>query len=230
MISLDQVYLLEQKVESAVEKIKQLQAENDALRSKCAELTNALSAKSELLETFENDKGLIENGIQKALDHLNSIDYSVIKKDDQDAEIPSTIQDEATSEEQDESTESEEEEESSTEINPIELENKMEEEFQTSPLKIEIPNVFGAPMDYPISLDDTPKAKEEESDDSEESSSQIIDENASFDSMTPIADENDENILNSFPFDNNFASAFDDSDEEDEESEDENKKPGIGYW
>ena len=28
---------------------------------------------------------------------------------------------------------------------------------------------------------------------------------------------NDENILNSFPFDNNFASAFDDSDEEDEE-------------
>ena len=79
MISLDQVYLLEQKVESAVAKIQQLQAENDALRSKCNELTNALSAKSEQLTSFESDQSQIENGIKKALDRLNSIENSVLK-------------------------------------------------------------------------------------------------------------------------------------------------------
>lgn len=66
MISLDQVYLLEQKVESAVAKIQQLQAENDALRNKCAELTNALSAKSEQLTTIETDQDQIESGIKKS--------------------------------------------------------------------------------------------------------------------------------------------------------------------
>ena len=55
MISLDQVLLLEQKVESAVARIAQLQAENDALRSRCSELTNALSTKSEQLSSFESD-------------------------------------------------------------------------------------------------------------------------------------------------------------------------------
>lgn len=79
MISLDQVYLLEQKVESAVEKIQQLQAENDALRSKCAELTNALSVKSEQLNTFETDQSQIEDGIKKALDRLSSIENSVLR-------------------------------------------------------------------------------------------------------------------------------------------------------
>ena len=79
MISLDQVYLLEQKVESAVEKIQQLQAENDALRNKCTELTNALSAKSEQLSSFESDQSQIETGIKKALDRLNSIENSVLK-------------------------------------------------------------------------------------------------------------------------------------------------------
>src|SRR5574344_1856392 len=79
MISLDQVYLLEQKVESAVAKIQQLQAENDALRNKCAELTNALSAKSEQLTTIETDQDEIESGIKKALDRLSSIENSVLK-------------------------------------------------------------------------------------------------------------------------------------------------------
>ena len=79
MISLDQVYLLEQKVESAVAKIQQLQAENDALRNKCNELTNALSAKSEQLTSFESDQDQIENGIKKALDRLNSIENSVLR-------------------------------------------------------------------------------------------------------------------------------------------------------
>lgn len=79
MISLSQVELLEQKVESAVEKIQQLQAENDALRKKCSELTNAISAKSEQLTSFESEQVQIENGIKKALERLNSIENSVLK-------------------------------------------------------------------------------------------------------------------------------------------------------
>lgn len=79
MISLDQVLLLEKKVESAVAKIQQLQAENDALRKKCDELTNSLSSKSEQLSTFETDQNQIEDGIKKALDRLNFIENTVLK-------------------------------------------------------------------------------------------------------------------------------------------------------
>jgi len=79
MISLDQITLLEQKIESAVAKIQQLQSENDALRKKCAELTNALSEQSEQLSSFETDQNQIEAGIKKALDRLNFIENSVLK-------------------------------------------------------------------------------------------------------------------------------------------------------
>ena len=79
MITLEQVLLLEQKVESAVQKITQLQQENDALRTKCSELTNSLSSKTELLSSFEQDQDKIESGILKALDRLNAIENSVLK-------------------------------------------------------------------------------------------------------------------------------------------------------
>lgn len=79
MITLDQVLLLEKKVESAVARIEQLQAENDALHKKCAELTNALSSKSEQLSSFESNQDQIESGILNALDRLNQIENSVLK-------------------------------------------------------------------------------------------------------------------------------------------------------
>ena len=85
MITLDQVLTLEQKVESAVVKIQQLQAENDALRKQCAELTNALSSKSEQLSSFESNQSQIESGILNALDRLNQIENSVLKVAGQDA-------------------------------------------------------------------------------------------------------------------------------------------------
>lgn len=78
MISLDQVLLLEQKVESAVARIAQLQAENDALRRRCSELTNAFDSKSEQLSTFQLNQDKIETGIKKALDRLTSIENSVL--------------------------------------------------------------------------------------------------------------------------------------------------------
>src|SRR5574344_1817079 len=111
MISLDQVLLLEKKVESAVGKRAELQAENDALRTKCSELTNsisgrqeemdalnnkcselsnALSSKTEQLSSFEQDQGRIENGILKALDRLNSIENSVLKAATEPSPSPSS--------------------------------------------------------------------------------------------------------------------------------------------
>ncbi len=77
MISLDQVLLLEEKVESAVAKIAQLNAENAALRRKCAELTNALSAKTEQFSNFQTDQGKIEEGILKALERLNTVENAI---------------------------------------------------------------------------------------------------------------------------------------------------------
>lgn len=99
MISLDQILLLQQKVESAVEKISQLQseisqlnAENDALRTQCSELSNSLSEKTEqlshkmeLIAKFEKDQKTIESGILKALDRLNVIENTVLNSSAPDA-------------------------------------------------------------------------------------------------------------------------------------------------
>ncbi|MBO6220256.1 MAG: cell division protein ZapB [Treponema sp.] len=79
MISFDQVLLLEEKVESAVKKIEQLNAENAALRSKCAELSNALDAKSEQFSSFESNQSKIEEGILKALSRLNAVENVVLQ-------------------------------------------------------------------------------------------------------------------------------------------------------
>lgn len=77
MISLDQILVLEQKVENAVVKIQQLNAENAALRRKCAELTNALTAKTEQFSNFEADQKMIEDGILKALQKLSTVENAV---------------------------------------------------------------------------------------------------------------------------------------------------------
>lgn len=78
MISIEQILLLQQKVESAVEKISQLQAENDALRTQCSELSNALSRKTEQLSQFEQNQNKIESGILKALERLNTIENTIL--------------------------------------------------------------------------------------------------------------------------------------------------------
>ena len=89
MISIDQVLLLQQKVESAVQKIVELKAENDALRNKCSELTNALSEKTELLNSFTADEKKIEDSILGALDRLNKIENSVLSQAGQNTALKS---------------------------------------------------------------------------------------------------------------------------------------------
>ena len=82
MTSRDHVELLVKKVESIVAKTLNLQAENDALRTKCAELTNALSAKTEQLASFEREQSMVEGGILKALERLSSIENSILQAAD----------------------------------------------------------------------------------------------------------------------------------------------------
>lgn len=85
MITLDQVLLLQKKVETAVEKIKdltseieQLKADNDALRSKCTELTKALTDKTEFVSTLESEQDKIESTILHALNQLDIVENSIL--------------------------------------------------------------------------------------------------------------------------------------------------------
>ena len=85
MISLDQVLLLQEKVETAVQRLAELTAEkerltseNDALRSKCAELSKALEDKTELVSNLESDQNKIEAGILSALSRLDTVENSVL--------------------------------------------------------------------------------------------------------------------------------------------------------
>ncbi|MBQ3799252.1 MAG: hypothetical protein II837_03045 [Treponema sp.] len=85
MISLDQVLLLQKKVETAVGKINfltgqisQLKNDNDALRTKCAELTKALDEKTELVSSLEANQGKIEEGILTALNRLDTVENAVL--------------------------------------------------------------------------------------------------------------------------------------------------------
>ena len=82
MISFDQVLLLEEKVESAVKKIEQLNAENASLRLKVEELSNALNAKSEQFTSFQSDQSKIEEGILKALNRLNAVENVILSATD----------------------------------------------------------------------------------------------------------------------------------------------------
>lgn len=99
MITLDQIKLLEQKVESAVLKIKQLEAESDALRSRCLELTNALSSKTELLTTLQQERDLIESGILSALNNLDKIENDVISSSTESKEESLTVENSTVKEE-----------------------------------------------------------------------------------------------------------------------------------
>ncbi|MBQ9538041.1 MAG: hypothetical protein IJU95_02120 [Treponema sp.] len=85
MISLDQVLLLQKRVETAVGKInflsgqvEQLKNDNDALRAKCAELTKALDEKTELVSSLEVNQGKIEEGILTALNRLDAVENAIL--------------------------------------------------------------------------------------------------------------------------------------------------------
>ena len=79
MISLEQISLLEQKVESAVAKILQLTEERAGLLQQCAQLESENRDLKNKLLSFEQDQEKIEQGIIKALDRLNVVENSVLQ-------------------------------------------------------------------------------------------------------------------------------------------------------
>ena len=116
MITLDQVLLLQKKVETAVEKIKgltseieQLKADNDALRSKCTELTKALTDKTEFVSTLESEQDKIESTILHALNQLDIVENSILNSGSAVQDSSSAQQPDSPSQEQVESEVEEEE-------------------------------------------------------------------------------------------------------------------------
>lgn len=79
MISLEQIQLLEQKVESAVAKILQLTEERDALHQRCVQLEEENKRLQSNILDFNQDQDRIEQGIIKALEKLNAVENSVLQ-------------------------------------------------------------------------------------------------------------------------------------------------------
>ena len=79
MITLDQVQLLEKKVEEIVSKMNDLQRQNVALQEKNRDLIEKNSLLMQKISSFEADQNRIEQGILNALDRLNSMENSALK-------------------------------------------------------------------------------------------------------------------------------------------------------
>ncbi len=77
MLNLDQVRLLENRVERAVTKIQSLTAENTHVRSQLSILQTRVNELEGLVRAFKDDQGRIEEGILNALDRLSAFEDSV---------------------------------------------------------------------------------------------------------------------------------------------------------
>lgn len=77
MLSLDQVRLLEDRVQKAVGKIQTLTSENTHLRSELSTLQTRVVELEGLVNAFKDDQGRIEEGILNALDKLSAFEDSV---------------------------------------------------------------------------------------------------------------------------------------------------------
>lgn len=79
MISLDEIQLLEQKVEAVVTKLLQVTEEKKSLTQRCFQLESENHDLRNKISSFEKDQERIEQGIIKALDRLNIVENSVLK-------------------------------------------------------------------------------------------------------------------------------------------------------
>jgi len=95
MLNLDQVRLLENRVEKAVSKIQSLTAENAQLRSQLSGSQTHINELEGLVRSFKDDQGRIEEGILNALDRLSAFEDSVYHSVDSPAKTE-TVAPEAT--------------------------------------------------------------------------------------------------------------------------------------
>lgn len=90
MLSLDQVRLLENRVQKAVGKITSLTDENARLRSQLSGLQTRVNELEGLVRSFKDDQGRIEEGILSALDRLSAFEDSVFHADTSVSPVPET--------------------------------------------------------------------------------------------------------------------------------------------
>lgn len=78
MLMLDKVQLLEERIKKAVALIDRLRAENSSLQEEVNILKMHNDELKDYASSFNNNNKLIEDGITKALHHLDEIDDIVI--------------------------------------------------------------------------------------------------------------------------------------------------------
>ncbi len=78
MLNLDQVRLLENRVERAVDRIQNLTAENRRLTTELETVRKRVQDLEGLVNSFRNDQGRIEEGILNALERLSAFEEAVL--------------------------------------------------------------------------------------------------------------------------------------------------------
>lgn len=93
MLSLEQVKILEKKVEHAIGIIKRLNSECDALKLQLIEKDERISELENMVISFKDDQTKIETGIKNTLNLLNSLEdlaTTPSKTENKQAETAST--------------------------------------------------------------------------------------------------------------------------------------------
>jgi len=78
MLNLDQVRLLENRVERAVDRIQNLSAENRRLTIELETVRKQVLDLESLVNSFKDDQGRIEEGILNALERLSAFEEAVL--------------------------------------------------------------------------------------------------------------------------------------------------------
>ena len=179
MITLDQVQLLEKKVETIVSKINDLQRQNSALQEKNRELIEKNSLLMQKISTFEADQNRIEQGILNALDRLNSMENSVLKVGTSAINESQNIQPQ--------------EQETSEVVN----ENSPENNFQENNLT-DFSNISDSEQNTGLDFSDEDINETNENDNSTEEQSLDFGLNLDFDSSTQEQENDSQNQLGIF--------------------------------
>lgn len=179
MITLDQVQLLEKKVETIVSKINDLQRQNSALQEKNRELIEKNSLLMQKISTFEADQNRIEQGILNALDRLNSMENSVLKVGTSAINESQNIQPQ--------------EQETSEVVN----ENSPENNFQENNLT-DFSNISDSEQNTGLDFSDEDINESNENDNSTEEQSLDFGLNLDFDSSTQEQENDSQNQLGIF--------------------------------
>lgn len=179
MITLDQVQLLEKKVETIVSKINDLQRQNSALQEKNRELIEKNSLLMQKISTFEADQNRIEEGILNALDRLNSMENSVLKVGTSAINESQNVQPQ--------------EQETSEVVN----ENSQEKNFQENNLT-DFSNISDSEQNTGLDFSDEDINETNENDNSTEEQSLDFGLNLDFDSSTQEQENDSQNQLGIF--------------------------------